>query len=250
MFDAVYFCEDCRDWTTNCAHPQERRLSLSGTKVRTCLLNKEELPEYLIRPEVAGVLKEMLKNSPAKVFEKNSDSDKKQGFAVWFTGLPSSGKSTLADAVGVELVKRGKRVERLDGDVFRRTVSKDLGFSPEDIKTNDERAVSVVAASAQSGAVVLASFVSPFRESREHARKQIGNFIEVHVKCPLEECIKRDPKGNYKKALAGEIPNFIGLGVPYEEPQNPEIVVETNKEEVFQSSQKVITALEKLGYLA
>ena len=96
---------------------------------------------------------------------------------------------------------------------------------------------------------VLVSFVSPYRKDREKAREEIGNFIEVYVKCPLEECIKRDPKKNYKKALAGEIPNFIGLTIPYEEPQNPEVIIETNKEDVKKSSEKVIAVLEKLGYL-
>ncbi len=250
MFDAVYFCQDCQNWTTSCPHPEDRRLNLSGTKVRECLLNNQELPEYLVRKEVAGALREMLKSSPDKVFEKSSNSGQKQGFVLWFTGLPSSGKSTLADAVAAELLGRGKKVERLDGDVFRQTVSKDLGFSPEDIRRNDERAVAAAFISAQSGAAVLASFVSPFRESRRVARSKISNFVEVYVKCPLEECIRRDPKGNYQKALAGEITNFIGLTVPYEEPENPEIIVETNKEDIVESSQKIIAALEKTGYLA
>lgn len=172
-----------------------------------------------------------------------------QGFTLWFTGLPSSGKSTLADEVALELKKRGLLVERLDGDLFRKTISKDLGFSPQDIATNIERAAFVAHLLTKNGVAVLTSFVSPFGEGREKARKEIGNFVEVYVKCPLEECIKKDPKGNYKKALAGEIKNFIGLDITYQEPQDPEIIVETNKEDLKTSSAKVIAGLEKLGYL-
>jgi len=176
-------------------------------------------------------------------------SNNTKGFTLWFTGLPSSGKSTLADEVARELEKRGKNTERLDGDLFRQTISKDLGFNPEDIKTNLERVSFVAHLLTKNGVAVLVSFVSPYRESRQKARKEIGNFIEVYVKCPIEECIKRDPKQNYKKALAGEIANFIGLTLPYEEPENPEITIETNKEDLKKSSEKVIAFLEKQGYL-
>lgn len=172
-----------------------------------------------------------------------------RGFTLWFTGLPSSGKSTLADAVAEELKKKGIPVERLDGDLFRQTISKDLGFSPKDIQINIERVSFIAGLLTKNGVAVLVSFVSPFREGREKARKEIGNFVEAYIKCPLEECIKKDPKGNYKKALAGEIKNFIGLDIPYEEPQNPEITVETNKEDIKKSSEKVIAALKKLSYL-
>jgi len=179
-----------------------------------------------------------------------NNEKRNQGFVLWFTGLPSSGKSTLADAVAQNLKEKGKAVEILDGDIFRRTISKDLGFTPEDIKTNNERVSSVAQLLAKHGVAVLVSFVSPFREDREKARKEIGNFVEVYVKCPIEACMARDPKGNYRAALAGTIPNFIGLDITYEEPENPEIVVETNKEDVKTSSEKVIAALKKLGYLS
>ncbi|MFH1575617.1 MAG: adenylyl-sulfate kinase [Candidatus Nealsonbacteria bacterium] len=172
-----------------------------------------------------------------------------QGFTLWFTGLPSSGKSTLANAVAEALKKRGIPVEKIDGDLFRQTISKDLGFTPEDIQKNDARAVFVSQLLTRNGIATLTSFVSPYRKDREKAREKIGNFIEVYVKCPLEECIKRDPKGNYKKALDGEIPNFIGLSSPYEEPENPDIVVETDKESIIQCTQKIISALKTFGYL-
>jgi len=172
-----------------------------------------------------------------------------KGFTLWFTGLPSSGKSALADAVFRELGKYGLPVERLDGDIFRKNFSWDLGFSAEDIKKNISRAVFISKLLTKNGVAVLASFVSPFQESRTLAREEIGNFIEVYTKCPLEECIKRDPKGNYKKALAGEIPNFIGIAMPYETPLNPEIIIETDKESIEQSCQKIIKYLKELGYL-
>jgi len=173
----------------------------------------------------------------------------KKGFTLWFTGLPSSGKSTLANAVADELKKQGLLVESLDGDLFRQTISKDLGFSREDIQKNDERVAFISHLLTKNGVVVVASFASPYRQDREKARKQIGNFVEVYVKCPLEECIKRDPRGNYKKALTGEIPNFIGVSQPYEEPENSEIVVETNKENLTQCLNKIIDTLKKMEYL-
>jgi len=173
----------------------------------------------------------------------------KKGFTLWFTGLPSSGKSTIADAVAQELKKSNLQVERLDGDAFRKTFSSDLSFSAEDIKKNNERVISVSKSLTEKGMAVLVSLISPYRQSRENARKEIGDFVEVYVKCPLEECKKRDPKGNYKKALAGEIPNFIGISSPYEEPESPEVIIETDKEDVAQCAQKIIATLKKLGYL-
>ncbi|PIS17283.1 MAG: adenylyl-sulfate kinase [Candidatus Nealsonbacteria bacterium CG09_land_8_20_14_0_10_42_14] len=174
----------------------------------------------------------------------------KKGFTLWFTGLPSSGKSTLADAVADELKKQGVLAERLDGDLFRQTISKDLGFSPEDIQKNNERVAFVAQLLTKNGVAVVASFASPYRQDREKAREQIKDFVEVYVKCPLTECIKRDSRGNYKKALAGEIPNFIGISQSYETPVNPEIVVETDKESVAESTEKIIAALKKLDYLS
>ena len=158
----------------------------------------------------------------------------KKGFTLWFTGLPNSGKSTLAEAVADELKKQGLQTERLDKDLFRQTISKDLGSSPEDIQKNNGRVAFIAHFLTKNGIIIITFFASPYLKNREKAREQINNFVEVYVKCPLEECIKRDTRGNYKKALAGEISNFIGISQPYEEPKNSEIVVETNKENITQ----------------
>lgn len=188
------------------------------------------------------------------ILRKSQDSERKvqgKGFTLWFTGLPSSGKSTLADALAKELSEKYSHleVERLDGDVVRETFCRDLGFSAEDRQKNIERIAFVAKLLTKHGVAVLTSFVSPSRKVRNWAREVIGNFVEVYVKCPVEECIKRDPKGNYKKALAGEITQFTGVSDPYEEPENPEITVETNKESIPQCIDKIISSLKKLGYL-
>ncbi len=174
---------------------------------------------------------------------------KNAGFTLWFTGLPSSGKSTISDNLAVELKKCGLTIEQLDGDIVRQTICKDLGFSTEDRQKNIERITFIAKLLTRSGVSVLTSFVSPYRIVRKNARKEIGNFIEVYVKCPIKECIRRDPKGNYKKALAGKIPNFTGVSDPYEKPENPEIIVETNKKNVEQCVSQIIKYLKKSGYL-
>lgn len=173
-----------------------------------------------------------------------------KGFTLWFTGLPSSGKSTLADAVAKEFKEKySLDIERLDGDAVRETFCRDLGFSAQDRQKNIERIAFVAQLLTKHGVGVITSFVSPSREVRKWAREVIGNFVEVYVKCPVEECIKRDPKGNYKKALSGQLPQFTGVSDAYEEPQNAEIIVETDKESVPQCVDKIISSLKKLGYL-
>jgi len=181
--------------------------------------------------------------------EQRQGRERERGFTLWFTGLPCSGKTTLADAVAEELRRRGLRVERLDGDVVRRTLSRDLGFSREDREENIRRVAFVAKLLTRNGVAVLTSFVSPYRKMREEARREIGDFVEVYVKCPLEVCMQRDVKGMYKRALAGEIENFTGVSDPYEEPLNPEIVVETDKESVEACVNKILRKLEELGYL-
>ncbi len=174
---------------------------------------------------------------------------KRKGVTIWFTGLPCSGKTTLANKVKEELEKRGYRVEQLDGDVTRKYLSKGLGFTKEDRDENIRRVGFVCELLTRNGAIVTAAFVSPYREIRDEIRKKIGNFVEVYVKCPVEVCIQRDVKGMYKKALAGEIKNFTGISDPYEEPLNPDVVVETDKESIEESASKVIAKLEELGYI-
>ncbi|MHA1730166.1 MAG: adenylyl-sulfate kinase, partial [Promethearchaeota archaeon] len=126
-----------------------------------------------------------------------------KGFTLWFTGLSGSGKSALADLIARDLKKRGMKVERLDGDIVRQSLTSDLGFSEEDRIRNIERVTFVAKLLTRNGVAVLASFISPYNKIREYSRKEIGDYILVYVKCSLEECMKRDPKGLYKKALAG-----------------------------------------------
>jgi len=168
---------------------------------------------------------------------------------IWFTGLPCSGKSTIANRVAEILKNKGYKVEQLDGDVTREYLSKGLGFTKEDRDENIRRVGFVAKLLTRNGVFVTAAFVSPYREIRDEIRKEIGNFVEVYVKCPVEVCIERDVKGMYKRALKGEIKNFTGIDDPYEEPLNPEVIVETDKETVDESVDKVMRKLAELGYI-
>ena len=172
-----------------------------------------------------------------------------QGCTVWFTGLPCSGKTTVADLVAEELRNRNLRVERLDGDIVRQSLTRDLGFSKEDRDKNIERVTFVAKLLTRNGVAVLCSFISPYRDVRAQSRAEIGNFFEVYCRCPLEVLIQRDVKGLYRKALAGEISNFTGVSDPYEEPLNPDVVCETDKETIGESAAKVIDKLEEMGYI-
>jgi len=171
-----------------------------------------------------------------------------RGFTLWFTGLSGAGKSTLAERVKAELNKRGlTKVELLDGDVVRENLSKGLGFSKEDRDTNIKRIGFVCNLLTRNGVIALAAAISPYRETRDFVREMIGeNFVEVFVKCPIEVCIQRDTKGLYAKALRGEILEFTGISDPYEPPLSPEVIVETDKEPIDLSLQKILQALELL----
>ena len=170
-----------------------------------------------------------------------------EGFVLWFTGLSGSGKSTIADRVAEKLRERGLKIERLDGDTVRKSLTRDLGFSERDRNENIRRVAFVAKLLSRNGVGVIASFISPYRKIRNHVREEVTNFVEVYAKCPLETCIERDPKGLYKKALNGEIENFTGISHPYEEPENPEILLETDKETVDECVDKVINKLEEFG---
>jgi adenylyl-sulfate kinase len=172
-----------------------------------------------------------------------------RGFTVWFTGLSCSGKTTVSRRVAEELCKRGLKVEILDGDVVRTNLSKGLGFSKEDRDTNIKRIGFVCKLLSRNGVVAIGAAISPYREVRDYNRQEIGDFVEVYCKCPLEVCIERDVKGLYKKALAGEISNYTGVSDPYEEPLNPEVVLETDREEEEESVAKVMRKLEELRYV-
>ena len=172
-----------------------------------------------------------------------------KGFTLWFTGLPCSGKTVLADAVAEELRSKGMKVERLDGDIVRKSLTKDLGFTEEDRNMNIERVTFVAKLLSRNGVAVLASFVSPYNKIRAYSRKEIGNYVLVYVKCSLEECENRDVKGMYAKARAGEIKDFTGIDHPFEEPNEVEIVVETDEQTIEESKEIVMSTLHKMGYL-
>ena len=172
-----------------------------------------------------------------------------KGFTLWFTGLVCSGKSALADALANDLKMRGMKVERLDGDIVRKSLTRDLGFSDEDRRINIERVTFVAKLLTRNGVAVLASFISPFNDIRDYSRKEIGTYILVYVKCPLEVCEQRDVKGLYAKARAGEIKKFTGIDSPFEEPDKADIIVDTYKQKVEESKEIVLKALNKMGYL-
>ena len=171
------------------------------------------------------------------------------GATIWLTGLSGAGKSTVANELYGHLKGRGKRVEVLDGDVIRTNLSKGLGFSKEDRDTNIRRIGFVSKLLTRNGVTVIVAAISPYREVRDEVRSEIGDFIEVFVDCPLDELVKRDVKGLYAKALAGELPNFTGVSDPYEEPLNPEVSLSTDSESVEESASKVLSKLRELGYL-
>ncbi|MBD8071272.1 adenylyl-sulfate kinase [Bacillus sp. PS06] len=168
-----------------------------------------------------------------------------QSFVLWFTGLSGSGKSTVANAVASKLYELSVRTYVLDGDNIRHGLNKDLGFNDNDRKENIRRIGEVSKLFVDSGQVVLTAFISPFQEDRAVVRELLdtGEFIEVFVKCPIEDCEKRDPKGLYVKARQGIIPEFTGISSPYEEPTEPELTIETNKYTVEECVDQVITYL-------
>ncbi len=171
------------------------------------------------------------------------------GFVVWFTGLSGSGKSTLATLLSAELAHRGVHVEILDGDEVRRHLSKGLGFSREDRDTNVRRIGFVAKLLARAGACAMTAAISPYRDVRDELRRDIGRFLEVYCRCPVDVLAARDPKGLYVKALAGEIAHFSGVTDPYEEPLAPDVVVDTSAETKEQSVAKILEVIEQKGYL-
>jgi len=179
-----------------------------------------------------------------------SDRRREGGFTLWFTGLSGSGKSTIAHLVGPELERRGLLVEYLDGDTVRTHLCKGLGFSKEDRDTNIERIGWVASRLTRHGAAVIAAAISPYEETRRRARAMVerwGSFVEVYVRASVEECARRDVKGLYDKAFRGEISGFTGVDDPYEPPQKPELVVDTEAHTPEESARLVVAKLEELG---
>ena len=171
------------------------------------------------------------------------------GFVVWLTGLPGSGKTTIARALYPRLLSLGCRSELLDGDVVRRELSPELGFTKEDREIHAKRVVYLCKILARNEVAGIVSLISPYKEFRAYARKEIGSFVEVYVKCSLNTCMKRDPKGLYKKALAGEIKDLTGLQDVYEEPSSPELIANTEIESLDQIVNNIVSKLQNLEYL-
>ncbi len=182
--------------------------------------------------------------------DRNRINKHKSG-VVWFTGCPASGKSTIAHHMEKELFDRGIRCYVLDGDNVRHGINSNLGFSRDDRRENLRRIGELSKLFVDAGIVVLAAFVSPYREDREFIRQTVGPefFFEAYVKCSIETCEKRDPKGHYKKAKAGLIKDYTGVSAPYEEPENPEIVLDTEEIDVETSVRTVLEFLERKKFI-
>jgi len=170
-------------------------------------------------------------------------------FCVWLTGLSASGKTTLARLLGETLTRRGFKIEILDGDIVRTTLSKGLGFSQRDRETNVRRIAKMAQSLVRQQVVTIVAAICPYHAIREEVRSIIGEFVEVYVNCPLEVCISRDPKGLYRKALAGEIQNFTGIGDVFETPVRPEIEVTTHTETPEESLSRILCGLEGLRHI-
>jgi sulfate adenylyltransferase len=215
-------------------------LNISGTQVRDDYLSKGvPLPEWFTRKETAEILQQMY---PPR---------HNQGFCIWFTGLSGSGKSSTAEILTSLLLERGKQITVLDGDVVRTHLSKGLGFSRDDRDTNILRIGFVAGEIARHGGSVICAAISPYRSSRNEARKTVGSdrFIEVFVDTPIEECERRDVKGLYERARRGQITGFTGVDDPYEPPVDPEIILDTVNHNVEENAFRIINLLEEKGFL-
>jgi adenylylsulfate kinase len=188
----------------------------------------------------------------SEVTKQERQKQKEHKSAVlWFTGLSGSGKSTISSALEKKLYEEGIHTYRLDGDNVRHGLNKNLGFSPEDRTENIRRIGEVGRLMTDAGLLTLTAFISPYREDRDSVRELLeqGEFIEVYVKCGLKACEERDPKGLYKKARSGEIKGFTGIDAPYEEPEHPELTVETDTQSLEESVEQIIDYLKKEKYL-
>ncbi len=173
-----------------------------------------------------------------------------KGFTLWLTGMSGAGKSTISDQIMDRFRAAGAKVELLDGDVVRTNLSQGLGFSREDRDINIRRIGFVAELLSRNGVIVVVAAISPYRDTRDEVKAKIGSFLEVFVDCPVEVLAKRDVKGLYKKALAGEVGNFTGISDPYEPPRNPDVTVRTDRETLDESVGKVWTALTERGWIS
>jgi sulfate adenylyltransferase len=240
-FKMLVYLADEERYVEKGEEPKDAKiLNLSGTQVREDYLAKGEyLPEWFTRRETSEILLEVY---PPR---------HKQGFCLWFTGLSGSGKSTIAQIVTTQLMERGRQTTVLDGDVVRTHLSKGLGFSQEDRDTNVMRIGFVAGELVRQHGAVICAAVSPYAAARNESRKMVGEdrFFEIFVNTPIEVCEQRDVKGLYAKARRGEIKGFTGVDDPYEEPRNPEIMLETVESSPIKNAQKIIDYLEDQGLI-
>ncbi|MDP3710334.1 MAG: sulfate adenylyltransferase [bacterium] len=231
-------------------HSEEEKLRLSGTEARKMLERNVAPPEWFMRKEISQMLIEALQKGE-EVFVKEKYELKNSGKVIWFTGLSGSGKTTLAGLLQKSLEASGKKVKAIDGDEIRNTVAKNLGFTREDIRTNNRLIAELAKKEGVIHDYVLVSVISPFAEDRRLARSIVGdNFLEVYVNCPLQKCMDRDPKGIYKKALAGEREKLIGMpdALPYEIPTSSEIEVKTAESGIYQNLGIILDFLNSKSY--
>ncbi len=213
-----------------------------------------DVSEVVIGRDVGWSIREIRLDSDTEAISAtkvrgNEETLRGAGFTVWFTGLPCSGKTTIADAVAEKLKQIRENVERLDADIIRDQYWPELGYSVEDRNRNITRAVQLASLLTRNRIAVVTSFITPYQEMRAHARREIGNFVEVYIKCPVEVCQKRDTKGMYKKALSGEIVEFTGISAPYEDPLHPDVIVESDRENIQEAVGKIVGKLRQEGYL-
>ncbi len=249
-YPEVIYCTACQKHTFKdaCQHSKGTKIFFSGTKLREKIKQGKQPSFYLIRPEVYYLLFSSY-DTLVDFGYQNNDFKQQKGFCLWLTGLSRAGKTTIGDKVYEILKKRGLKVERLDGDLVRQNLSKDLGFTRKDREENIKRVGSLVKLFVQRQIITIASFISPYKKQRQELREKIPNFIEVFVNCSLEVCEARDERGLYQKAREGKIKNFTGISDIYEEPEDPEIKLFTDKETVEESVQKIIRFLEKNGFI-
>jgi len=238
--ELLYLADEERYEEQNKVPEGARVFNISGTQVRDDFLAKgKTLPEWFTRKETAEILQQMY---PPR---------HKQGVCIWFTGLSGSGKSTTAEVLTSLLLERGRQVTLLDGDVVRTHLSKGLGFSPEDRDTNILRIGFVAGEIARHGGTVICAAISPYRATRNEARKMVGEerFVEVYVDTPIDVCESRDVKGLYARARRGQITGFTGVDDPYEAPVNPEITMYTVETGPDENARKIVAYLEERGFL-
>jgi sulfate adenylyltransferase len=238
--ELVYLVDEDRYEEKSKVPAGARVANISGTQVREEYLAKgQKLPEWFTRKETAKILAEA---HPPRY---------KQGVCIWFTGLSGCGKSTIASALVPMLLEHGRRPTLLDGDVVRTHLSKGLGFSKDDRDINILRIGFVAGEIVRHNGTVICAAISPYRKTRNEARKMVGtdNFIEIYVNTPLEVCEARDIKGLYARARRGELKNFTGIDDPYEEPINPELILDTVETSPEENARKIVDYLQKRGFL-